>query len=122
MSAKPFPPLVGVFLVGAIFVGLFAPGFVRLEALRSRERQLAGQVDSLRVKIEHLEEERERLRHDVDYLESIVRSELGHARPGEVIYKTQVFDPQTAPPPAVVSARPRPEPAKTVDTPSRKSV
>jgi len=100
MSPKPFPPLVGIFLIGAIFVGVFAPGFVRLEALRSRERQLAEQVDALRHKIDRLEEERERLRHDVDYLESVVRSELGHARAGEVIYKAEAVAPEGAAPPA----------------------
>ena len=97
MPSKPFPPLVKVLLGTALFVAVFAPGFVRLAALRTRERELEEQVGSLRQKIDRLEEERERLGHDVEYLESVVRSELGHARAGEVIYKTHVASPAPTP-------------------------
>lgn len=89
MPSRPIPPLVSFFLITALFVSIFAPGFVRLQALKARERELLQKIQKLEQTIQELEGERHRLKTDPEYVEAVVRSELGRAKPGEVIYRAQ---------------------------------
>ena len=62
-------------------------GIVNQINLYKSNKELMAQIDELNVSKESLDEERERLRHDTLYLEKVVRSELGMAKPGETVYR-----------------------------------
>jgi cell division protein FtsB len=67
---------------------LFAPRGVRdLIVLRTRQMALEAQLRRLRAENSDLGTRVERLRSDDQYLERAVRSELGLARPDELIYR-----------------------------------
>ena len=76
--------LVGLLL---LFAFLYLPGLSRFEELRLEEDRLSKELTELNQKIGKLREEKELLRKDQDYLEKVIREELGLVRPGEMVYK-----------------------------------
>ena len=70
-----------------LFAFLYLPGLSRLQELRSEEERLSKELGEINQKIQKLEEEKNLLQKDQDYLEKVVREELGLVRPGEMVYK-----------------------------------
>lgn len=72
-------------LIGAAFI--YLPGFSRFYTLSQEENGLDKQITEIHTQIRALEEERDLLQNDLEYLEKVIREELGLVKPGEIIYK-----------------------------------
>lgn len=62
--------------------------------LRQRRHSLRKEIDELEKANEHLRMQIELLKTDPDYIEGIVRRELGLVREGEIIYILPQRDPE----------------------------
>jgi cell division protein FtsB len=89
--------LAGVLLI-LVITGLWGPLSPRdLITLRQHRVELEAQRQALLDHNATLRTSIQKLRSDDHYLEHLVRSELGYARPGDLIYK---FADETTPPPS----------------------
>lgn len=89
MFKKPFAIhlLYVALLVGIIVYTIFGDsGLYQLHSLRNTKSDLQFQIKENKTKIELLENEKTRLTNP-EYLETIVRKELGYIKEGEVIYQ-----------------------------------
>lgn len=78
---------------GAAFAGLILFSWIYLPVL-SKYHDLKQQADELDRQIEKIEkevavtrDERDLLKNDPEYLEKVIRDEMGLVKPGEIIYK-----------------------------------
>lgn len=92
--SKRFLFLIIFFAALALFYFVYLPPLSRYRELKQDEERLVQQLEQFQTRIAELEEERDLLRNDVNYLEKVIRQELGLVAPGEIIYK---FVPKQAP-------------------------
>ena len=87
---------VSVLLLLALFVFIIIGdhGLVDLRSLKKERDQLVEENEKLTRENQAISIEIDRLKHDLDYIESIARQELGMIGENEIILK-----PQTAPEP-----------------------
>ena len=74
-----------IILLG-FFWGYF-PAISRYRELRIQEETIDQEIAQLDAKIQDLQAEKEQLTEDPEYLEKIIRDELGLVKPGEIVYK-----------------------------------
>ena len=91
-----------------IFFWLYFPTLSRYQDLKIEEDRITRQLKELDAKIKDLEEERHLLKNDMEYLEKVIRKELGLVKPGEIVYKLVPEEETPAAPPPAVSAAPPP--------------
>ena len=77
---------IGIALL-VLFAFLYLPGLSRYYALRQEELRLEKELGALDREIKGLKEEKDLLEKDQEYLEKVIREELGLVRPGEMVYK-----------------------------------
>ena len=90
-----------VLLVG--FFWIYFPTLSRYRDLKIQEEKITHELKDLTTKINSLKEERALLKNDVEYLEKVIRKELGLVKPGEMVYKFVEEEPKKetpVPPPA----------------------
>jgi cell division protein FtsB len=90
--------IVGIgILVMAIFVWIYLPTLSRYRNLKTQQEQMERNIADLDEKIKALVEEKELLQNDVQYIEKVIRDEMGLVKPGEVVYKfvTDKLQPKT---------------------------
>ena len=76
------------FLVFAgILLVLFFPGYAKMQELRQKNRELEATIKKLEKENLAINQEKERLENDPDYLEKVAREKLGIVRKGEDIYR-----------------------------------
>ncbi len=90
--------MLSVSLVGAAWLWFGDSGFVRLYRTETERQDCLDRIHRLAAENEGLFEEIERLRTDMNYLESVARRELNFIKENEVIYRFE--SPGKAPPPA----------------------
>jgi len=85
--------LKAVLLLSGVLSIVFLVSFTFSEEGIAELRRARGRVESLRVEIQHLEQENARLVREVESInrstfavERIARQDLGMAKPGEIIY------------------------------------
>ena len=84
---KPFLFLWIIIIALLVFFWVYLPALSRYHDLRTRQEEIDHQIGKLDEKIKSIKEERDLLKHDSDYLEKVIREELGLVKPGEVVYK-----------------------------------
>ncbi len=70
-----------------VFLWIYFPSFSRYHELRLHEEQLTKKIQEIDEKIKDLNEERGLLQNDVNYIERVIRDELGLVKPGEIVYE-----------------------------------
>ena len=85
-------PWVRWILFAAILFALYhvlsgPNGLLNLRNLRREQRDAQARIDSLTVRKQELEVEKQRLLTDTAYQEKLARKELGMARPNEKVYR-----------------------------------
>ncbi|MCB9799272.1 MAG: septum formation initiator family protein [Candidatus Omnitrophica bacterium] len=70
-----------------MFFWVYFPSFSRYRELKQQEEKLTADIADLDGKIQALIEERRLLQDDLDYIEKVIRDELGLVKPGEIVYK-----------------------------------
>lgn len=83
-------PFVFIIIALLIFLALFCiyfPTVSRYQEYRLEQEEMAQELKKLQKQIKVLEKERSQLKEDKDYIEKIIREELGLVKPGEVVYK-----------------------------------
>lgn len=70
-----------------IFLIIFFPGYAKMQELRQKNKELEVNIKNLEKENLALQEEKERLEKDPDYLEEVGREKLGIVKKGEVVYK-----------------------------------
>ena len=76
--------IVGILIL--FFWGYF-PGISKYRDLKVQEEGLDRELAGLDAKIQDLNTEKSQLTEDPEYLEKIIRDELGLVKPGEIVYK-----------------------------------
>ncbi len=84
---RRFAALWILIAVIVLFAFLYLPGLSKLQELRLEEERLSKDLTDLNQRIQKLQEEKDLLQNDQDYLEKVIREELGLVRPGEMVYK-----------------------------------
>jgi len=69
------------------FFWIYFPAISRYRELKIQEEKITHDISDLDQRIEGLLEERRLLKNDLNYLEKVIREELGLVKPGEIIYK-----------------------------------
>lgn len=92
---KPFFALWILTLALFIFSWVYLPGISKYRDLTIKQEQIENEIKVLDEKLKSVREERDLLKNDVQYLEKVIRDELGLVKPGEVVYK---FVPEQAAP------------------------
>lgn len=90
-------------LVLFVFFWVYFPALSRYRELKIQEEKITREISDLDQRIEALLEERRLLQNDLNYLEKVIREELGLVKPGEIIYK---MIPEPAKKPVVEPAAP----------------
>ena len=94
---KPFAAFSAAAALLLVFSWVYLPTLTRYRDLKLQEDEIERQVRQLEGKIADLREERDLLKNDKEYLEKVIRDQLGLVKPGETVYK---FVPEEPPPPA----------------------
>lgn len=84
---KPFFALWILTLALFVFSWVYLPGLSKYRDLKSKEEQIESELRDVETKLKAVKEERDLLKNDVQYLEKVIRDELGLVKPGEVVYK-----------------------------------
>jgi cell division protein FtsB len=79
--------ILAILLFGLYHVLASHNGLVKLAELRRQQAQAQIRIDSLTVREQELEVEKQRLLTDSAYMEKLARQELGMAKPKEKIYR-----------------------------------
>jgi cell division protein FtsL len=77
----------GFLFIVVLIAILFLPGFVKIQKLLYRNRELQAQIKNLKKENQQLAQEIYKLQHDPVYLEKVAREELRLGKDGEIIYK-----------------------------------
>ncbi len=125
---KSFLFLIIFMAVLAVFFWVYFPALSRYRELKTQEEKLTHDISDLDGRIEALLEERKLLQNDLNYLEKVIREEMGLVKPGEIIYKMipealikkTAAQPAAAPAPVVesISAPPVAAPQPASATPA----
>ena len=78
--------LITILAVVAAFFFYF-PSYSRYRELKIEAEKLEAQVQVMQVQIEALQKEKQLIKTDKNYLETVIRKELGLVEPGEVVYE-----------------------------------
>lgn len=87
MKGKPYLFIWIAFAVLLAFFWIYFPTLSRYRELKMEEDRMAKELFELDSKIKALQEERDLLQNDLEYLEKVIRKELGLVKPGEMVYK-----------------------------------
>ena len=71
----------------AVFLIIFMPGYAKIQELKQKNRELEANIKRLKRDNLSLQQEKEKIEKDPDYLERVGRQELGILKKGETIYK-----------------------------------
>lgn len=119
---KPFA-LLWILLGGIlVFSWVYLPTLSKYRDLKLQQDDLDAQIEKLTREVQETREERDLLKNDVEYLEKVIRGEMGLVKPGEIVYKfvkdkaspspspKASASPEASPPP-VVTPKPSPSPS-----------
>ncbi len=117
---KSFVIFWAAIIILILFFWIYFPVLSHYRDLRIQEDKLSRDLAELDAKIRALTEEKNLLLHDVEYLEKVIRDEMGLVKPGEIVYKL-VPDtgtgtapaPPVLPGPSAPSPRSSPKPKAT---------
>lgn len=78
---------IWLFIVAAVILIFFLPSYTKMQDLRYRNQRYKKQAEDLKKEQANLVNEEKRLKSDPEYLEKVVRQEMGVIKKGEVIYR-----------------------------------
>ncbi|OQA57857.1 MAG: Cell division protein FtsB [Candidatus Omnitrophica bacterium ADurb.Bin277] len=76
-----------VLAVILVLCWIYLPSYSRYHELKQEEERLVRRIREIDAKIKALADEKYLLQNDVEYLEKVIREELGFVKPGEIIYE-----------------------------------
>ena len=84
---KPFI-LFGIAFAGFfLFSWTYLPALSKYHDLKLQQDELDEQIEKFEREVRATREERDLLKNDPEYLEKVIRDEMGLVKPGEIIYK-----------------------------------
>lgn len=95
---KPFALLWILFGGLLVFSWVYLPTLSKYRDLKLQQDELDTQIEKLTHDIQEIQEERDLLKNDVEYLEKVIRGELGLVKPGEIVYKFVKDEPKAKEP------------------------
>lgn len=87
MAKIKIRPLYVVVMIAVIVV--FLPGYAKFMELRAKNISLEKEIDRLETENVRLYREKQKLEHDIDYVEKVARESMGVTREGEIPIKLQ---------------------------------
>ncbi len=79
--------IIKALVITGVLIAIFLPGFSKMQELHSRNRLLQEEILNLRLENQRLQEERDKLKDDLDYIEKKARQKMGVVKKGEIIYR-----------------------------------
>jgi cell division protein FtsB len=79
--------LTGVIIIILVWLGFGETGFINLYRMDLERQETLERIREVSEQNRILIEEVDRMRTDMDYVESVAREELGLVKPNEVIYR-----------------------------------
>ncbi len=80
---------ITLFILTVITLVLFLPSYTKMQDLKQKNSDYAERIIQLEAKTKRLEQEKNLLQTDPDYLEKVGRAKMGLIRQGETVYKIQ---------------------------------
>ena len=85
---KKFFAVLAIGLAAALILcWIYLPSITRYRELKSEEDRLSQKIRDIDAQIKVLADERHLLQNDLEYLEKVIREELGFVKPGEIVYE-----------------------------------
>ncbi|MDD4202139.1 MAG: septum formation initiator family protein [Candidatus Omnitrophica bacterium] len=81
--------IIFFWIVFLLFLSIYFPGFSRLQQLKEEKKDLAKQVEHLRLQNKLLKEQISKMETDPVYVEGVARENMKRTRKGEIVYKIQ---------------------------------
>lgn len=78
---------LSLFVVTVIIVIVFLPSYSKMQELKQKNLEFQQRIQALEAKNKKLEEERQFLKNNPEYLEKVAREKMGLIRQGETVYK-----------------------------------
>ncbi|MCM8763269.1 MAG: septum formation initiator family protein [Candidatus Omnitrophica bacterium] len=78
---------IWIFAITLLIFLLFLPGYLKIQELKDKNRELENRIATLKAENLVLQQEFQRLKTDSDYLEKFVREKTGAVRKGEIPVK-----------------------------------
>ncbi len=103
------------------FFWIYFPTLTRYRDLKLEEDNLGKDLTGLEFKIDDLREEKDLLMSDREYIEKVIREELGLVKPGETVYKFVEDEPLKLEELLPVEEPAKPEEKKIVETKTQES-
>ena len=113
---KPFA-ILWIALGGIVIFSLFyLPSLSKYHDLKQQQDELDEQLEKIGKEVQSAREERDLLKNDPEYLEKVIRDEMGLVKPGEIIYKFVKDEPdelaeEVVSAPAILTPIPVPTPS-----------
>ncbi len=78
---------LSLFIIVVVIVLLFLPSYSKMQELKQKNQDFVQRIEQLEAKNKSLEEERQHLINNPEYLEKVAREKMGLIRQGETVYK-----------------------------------
>lgn len=70
-----------------LFSWIYLPSLSKYHDLKVQQEELDKQIEKFSTDVTAIREERDLLKNDPEYLQKVIRDELGLVKPGEIVYK-----------------------------------
>ena len=78
---------LSLFIIVVIIALLFLPSYSKMQELKQKNQEFVQRIEQLEARNKSLEEERQHLLNNPEYLEKVAREKMGLIRQGETVYK-----------------------------------
>ncbi len=78
---------VSLFIIAVVIALLFLPSYSKMQELKQKNQEFTDRIKYLTARNKSLEEERQHLLTNPEYLEKVAREKMGLIRQGETVYK-----------------------------------
>ena len=78
---------LSLFIIVVVIALLFLPSYSKMQELKQKNQEFVERIAQLEAKNKNLEEERQHLINNPEYLEKVAREKMGLIRQGETVYK-----------------------------------
>ena len=78
---------LALFILTVIIVAVFLPSYTQMQELRQKNQEFLQRINDLEARNKQLEQERQFLKNNPEYLEKVAREKMGLIRQGETVYK-----------------------------------
>ena len=78
---------LSLFIIVVVIAVIFLPSYFKMQELKQKNQEFHDRIEFLEARNKKLEDERQHLLNNPEYLEKFAREKMGLIRQGEMVYK-----------------------------------